>query len=250
MPIGPSQSYLAEYNSYVLPGYVQDESFESSMNIANHEATYADGSESEYIGLQNKVLSLTLKVWECDYLTVKNEVQKAATYLRSKRKGFAPLRVQYSDRYYEALVQRISLSKTAGTSVKTGDYQVNFECRPWLTSYSGYTLTGTGSITTDQVGRTIEDGGWTPTRITVTGTNVTISGYTDDGQFAGFVSISGAVTGMVIDSNAFTATIGGVNANDRMKWADYRTYVGPGRTTFVTTGASSMTVQYNNRWYI
>jgi hypothetical protein len=100
------------------------------------------------------------------------------------------------------------------------------------------------------VGRTIDDGGWTPTRITVTGTDVTISGYTATGDFAGFVSISGAVTNMVIDSDTFTATIGGVNANDRMRWADYRTYVGPGKTFFTTTGASSMTLEYQNRWYL
>jgi hypothetical protein len=111
-------------------------------------------------------------------------------------------------------------------------------------------LTGTGTIDTDQVTRTIDDGGWTPTRITVTGTNVTISGYTATGEFAGFVSVSGAVTNLVIDSDAFTATIGGLNANDRMRWVDYRTYIGPAKTIFVTTGASSMTVEYNNRWYI
>ena len=250
MPIGGSPTYLAEYNSYQLPGYVQEESFESGQNIASHESTYADGSQSEYTGLQNKNLQLTLKVWECDYLTVKNEVEKAATILRSKNQGFAPLKVQYSDRYYSALVVRIGLSKQAGTSVRTGDYAVQFECKPWLFSSSGYTLTGTGTIDTDQVGRTIDDGGWTPTRITVTGTDVTISGYTATGDFAGFVSISGAVTNMVIDSDTFTATIGGVNANDRMRWADYRTYVGPGKTFFTTTGASSMTLEYQNRWYL
>jgi hypothetical protein len=250
MPIGGSQQYLAEYNTFVLPGYVQEENFDSTMNIADHDSTYGDGSESEYTGLQNKILSLTLKVWECDYLTVKNEVQKAATILRSRKIGFAPLRVQYSDRYYMALVGKIQLSKQAGSSVRTGDYVVQFECKPWLIGSSGYTLTGTGTIDTDQVTRTIDDGGWTPTRITVTGTNVTISGYTATGEFAGFVSVSGAVTNLVIDSDAFTATIGGLNANDRMRWVDYRTYIGPAKTIFVTTGASSMTVEYNNRWYI
>jgi hypothetical protein len=250
MPIGGTPQYLAEYNSFQLPGYVQEEVFESVANTAQHEATYADGSQSEYIGLANKILSLTLKVWECDYPTVKTEVQKAATILRTKRKAFAPLKVMWTDRYYDALVTRIGMNKQAGTSVRTGDYVVQFECKPWLVSYSGYTLTGTGSIDTDTVGRTIDDGGWTPTLITVTGTEVTISGYTATGDFAGFVSISGAVTNMVIDSDNFTATIGGINANDRMRWVDYRTYVGPGKTIFETTGASSMTVQYNNRWYL
>jgi hypothetical protein len=249
MPLGPSQAYLAQYNSFVLPGYVQNESFDSTANIASHYAPFADGSLSEYIGLQNKVLSLKLKVWEPTYLACKTEVQRAATILRTKRNGFAPLYIQTSDRYYDAMPQSIKEEKTAGESVRTLEYDIQFECKPWATSVSGYTLTGTSS-NTDSVGRTIYDGSWTPTRITVTGTDVTISGYTSTGDFAGFVSISGAVTGMIIDSDAFTATIGGVNANDRMRWADYRVYVGPGKTNFVSTGASSMTIQYNNRWYL
>lgn len=250
MPLGGSQQYLARYNDFVLPGYVQTEQIESTMNIANHYADYADGSNSEYTGLQNKLLSLSLKVWEPDYPTAKNAVQQAATYLRSRRIGWAKLNVMHSDKYYWALAQKITEDKTAGTSTRILEYQVQFECKPWLISTSGYTLTGTGTVTTDQVGRTIDDGGWTPTYITVTGTNVTVSGYTETGEFAGFVSISGAVTNMIINSDTFTATIGGINANDRMRWADYRIYAGVGKTTFVTTGASSMTINYNNRWYL
>lgn len=250
MPLGPAQNYLAEYNSYVLPGYVQNESVDSSANIAAHYAPYADGSLSEYMGLQNKVLSLTLKVWEPTYLDAKLVVGKAATIVRSKRDGFAPLYVHYTDRYYSAMNGFIKEDKTAGTSTRILEYQTQFECLPWLTSVSGYQISGTGTIDTDQVGRTIDDGGWTPTRFTVTGTNVTVSGYTSTGDFAGFVSVSGAVTNLIVDSDAFTATIGGVNKNDLMKWADYRTYVGPGKTYFVVTGASSFVLTYHNRWYL
>lgn len=250
MPLGPSQSYKAEYNSYTLPGYVQRESFDSTMNIANHDAPYADGSLSEYLGLANKVLSLTLKVWEPTYLDCKNEVRKAATMLRSKKEGFAPLYVQHTDKHYEALTQTIQEEKEAGTSVRTLEYTVQFECKPWLISDATYTISGTGTVTTDVVSRTIDDGGWTPTRITVTGTNVTVSGYTETGDTTGFVSVSGAVTNLIIDSDTFTATIGGVNKNGIMYTTDYRTYVGPGKTTFVITGASSCTIAYNNRWYL
>lgn len=250
MPLGPAQGYLAQYNSYVLPGYVQQETIDSSMNIAPHYADFADGSLSEYTGLQNKMLSLTLKVWEPTYLAAKLAVSQAATMLRSKRSGFAPLYLHYTDRYYSAMTPSIREDKTAGSSTRILEYEAQFECLPWLISTSGYQLTGTGTIDTDQVGRTIDDGGWTPATITVTGTNVTISGYTATGDFTGFVSISGAVTNMVINSDAFTATIGGVNANDRMRWADYRVYIGPAKTFLVSTGASSLTVNYNNRWYL
>ncbi len=250
MPIGGPQQYLAQYNSYQLPGYVQEESFDSQMNVASHYAIYADGSLSEYTGLQNKALSLRLKVWEQDFLTCKDQVELAATYLRSKRGDFAPLYVQYSDRHYDAMVESIKVQNTAGRAVKLMEYDVQFQCRPWLISDTLHTITGTGTISTDQVSRTINDGGWTPTTITVTGTNVTVSGYTDTGDFAGFISIDGAVTSLVIDSEEMTAEISGVNRNDLMLTADYQMLVGPGKTNYAITGASSCSISYYDRWYI
>jgi hypothetical protein len=196
MPLGSSQQYLAKFNSYTLPGYVQSESFDSNMNIADHYAPYADGSLSETVGLQNKILSLVLKVWEPTYLDCKNEVQKAATIVRSKKDGFAPLYVQYTDRYYEAMTQNIGIQKAAGTSVRTLEYELKFECKPWLYSEATYTVSGTamngGTSIITTTGRTIDDGGWTPTSIKVSGTDVTISGYrTGTSDFTGFVSVSG-----------------------------------------------------------
>src|SRR3990167_10126229 len=105
MPLGPAAQYLSKYNTYILPGYVQEERFDSQMNIADHQAAYADGSNSEMVGLQNKILSLKLKVWEPDYISCKNQVEKAATMLRSKKSGYADLYVQYTDRHYEAMTE-------------------------------------------------------------------------------------------------------------------------------------------------
>lgn len=252
MGLGPAQSYLAKYNDHVLPGYVQKETFPSELGIADHYAPFADGSESESTGLRNKLVSLTLKVWEQDYLTCKGQVRQAATMLHSKKNGFAKLYVQYSDRYYEAMTQTIRVEKTAGESVRTLEYQVDFHCKPWAISDSQGSIGGAISspTTLTTTGRTIDDGGWTPTNITVTGTNVTISGYTATEPFTGFVSISGAVTNMIIDSDTYTATIGGVNKNDLMKWIDYRTYIGPEVTNFYVTGATNCTITWYNRWYI
>src|SRR5574339_1242920 len=233
MGLGPSQSYLCKYNDHILPGYVQDESFDSTMNIASHYGAYLDGSNSEQTGLSNKSISVTLKVWEQDYLTCKEQVRLAATMLRSNKQGFAPLYIQRADRHYEAMVKTIRLDKAAGTSVRTLDYGVDFECRPWLISDTTYTVSGTGTVT---ITRDLEaDGGWTPTRMLLSGTNITVSGYTAAGDFAGYVSVSGAVSNLYLDSEAYTATIGGVNKNNLIKWIDYRTYVGPGNTTFLTT---------------
>jgi len=254
MGLGPSPSYLAKYNSYTLPGYVQDESFDSTMRVADHYAPYADGSNSEMTGLQNKMLSLTLKVWEEDYATCKQQVQQAATMLRSKRQGFAPLYVQYNTKHYDAMVSSLKVDKTVGDSPRVLEYQVSFQCKPWLIDDTTQTLTGsslarvrTFFVTT---GRTIDDGGWTPTTITLTGNDITVSGYTINGDFAGFISVSGIVTNLVVDAEAFTALEGTTNKNSYMRYADYRVWTGPEETTFVVSGATSVTIEYNNRWYI
>lgn len=247
MPLGPSQSYLAKYNGFTLPGYVQSEAFESLVNIADHYGVYVDGSESEETGLANKQLSLRLKVWESTYATVKDQIRLASTMLRSKR-GFADLYIQLPDKHYKALTKSVRVAKEVGGSVRIGEYDIEFECKPWLYGEVTHTLTGTGTIDTDQVSRSIDDGTWTPTVLTVTGTNVTVSGYTSTGDFTGFISISGAVTNMIIDSEAFTAEISGVNKNGLMYTADYRLYVGPGKTSFDISGASSATITYVDRW--
>lgn len=246
---GPAAQYLAKYNNYTLPGYVQDESFDSMMNIADYYAPYADGSPySEYTGLQNKQLSLTMKVWEDDYLACKTAIQQAATMLRSKRQGFAPLYVQYTNKYYMAQVGKVSMEKQAGTSVKTADYQVQFQCYPWLIGETLNSFNHATLITT--TGRTIDDGGWTPATVTISGTNVTVSGYTATEPFTGYFSVSGAVTNLVVNSDAYTATIGGVNQNLLMRNLDYPVFVGPEVTNFAITGASACTIEYQNRWYI
>ena len=247
MSLGSVQQYLVKYNSYVLPGYTQTESFPSELNIAAHYGSYIDGSLSEDTGLSNKGLSLSLKVWECDYATVKEQIQLAATELRSKRGGFAPLYVMYPDRHYDAMVKAIKYSKAVPSSVRTGDYSVDFECRPWLIGESLKSVTGTGVINTDQVTRTIADGGWTPTIASISGTNVTISGYTANGDFTGFISVNGTVSNLVVDSEKFTATEAGVNANAKMLSTDYRLWVGTEKTYFSVTGVTA-TLNFYNRW--
>jgi hypothetical protein len=250
MPRGPAQAYLARFNSFQLPGYVQSESFDSALNISSHYGAYVDGSNSEDTGLSNKSVSIGLKVWEDDFLTCKQQIQLAATMVRSVRGKFAPLYVGYTDRYYTAMTKSIKTTAQAGKSVRIAEYDVEFECLPWITSDTLHTLTGTGLIDTDQVSRTITNGSQTPTVITVTGTDVTISGYTDTGDFTGYFSISGAVAGLVIDSSNFTAAVNGENMNGNMLTVDYQLNVGVGKTNFLITGASSCSIAYYDRWYL
>jgi hypothetical protein len=238
---GGPPTYLVEYNGYVLPGYAQTESFTSDVDVKTHMPYQEDGSNSEIMGLRNKMISLTMKVIEQDYFTSKMEAQYAATILRTNKSGYAPLYVEKLDRYYLVKPKRMSIDQTARDRMLT--YSVEFDALPWITSNQSYTLTGTGTITTDAVGRTQASGGWTPTIIKVSGTNVTISGYTDSGEFTGFASISGVVNNFEINSQEYYAT-----DNTAMNNLDFKIYVGPGKTNFAVTGATSCEISYNNRW--
>jgi hypothetical protein len=249
MPLGPPQQYIVKYNGEQLPGYAQLEDDPNEMNIADHYAFGWDGSLSQYTGLNNKQLHMEFLVWEATYRATKDQYHKATTILRTRRNGTAPLFVDYTDRYLNASVGHVAYQQDVSMSRRILKYTVDWNCEPWWTSVSGYVLTGSGDVDTDQKGRTFDDGGWTPAYIIVTGTDVTISGYTAT-EFTGFISISGLVTNFVVDTANFTtATAGGLNGDKYMYWKDYQMWVGPGKTTFATTGVSAIQIRYNNRWY-
>lgn len=250
----PTPKYLAKYNGYVLPGYVQEESINSPVGISDHPSIYSDASLSEYTGLANRTLSVRLKVWDDTFDIVRNRIQTAATYLRENKQDFVPLYLQYTDRHYQAMTQKIQTPKEVGSSLRLRDYTVDFEIKPYLYGEVINTMTGTSQITTDAVTRTFSNGTWTPAGLILSGTNITVSGYTDT-EFTGFLSIDGAVSSLYIDSENYTATIVGSggssnNALNRVIWADFAIYVGPGKTTFDITGATSCTISYSDRWLL
>lgn len=247
--IVPAQTYLVEYNGYTLPGFAQSESLESGMLMKTHVAAMVDGSLTEYMGLENKLVSLEMRVWDSDYIQVKKQVQKAGVILRSKRDDYAKLRLHYADRYYLALVKKVSMDKEARSSNFIGDYEAQFESKPWLYSEVEHEISGTGLITTDQVSRTIDNGGWSPVTLEVSGTNITISGYTATESYAGYITISGAVSNMEIDTEFYSATMAGQNMNEYIN-RDYELYVGPSKTYFNINGASSCIIRYRDRWYL
>lgn len=241
--------YLVRFNSYALPGYAQSESYASIESLEPQYATYKDSSMTEYVGLQNKIISLRMKVLGETYSSVKDQVQEAATIMLSS-KQFTKLYIQRSDRYYEAIGNKLTTEKEVRESMRTLDYNIEFHAKPWLTSDAIHTINGTGTITTDSTGRAFANGGWTPAKIIISGTNVTVSGYTATGDFTGFVSVSGAVSSLEIDAVTYSAEISGINYNNGMKNPDYAVYVGPGKTTFVITGASSCQIEWQDRWYL
>jgi len=237
-----SSRYLVSYNGYHLPGYAQNETLESVAEIKTYGEPYRDSTFSEYYGLVNKNLTISMLVRGENYLDCKNQIELATTLVRSKRKGFAPLYVNFYDRHFEALTKSVKTDANTG-NIYTSIYSVDFEAKPWLISDSVTTISGASLLTT--TGRTLDNGGWTPTKLIVSGTNVTVSGYTATGDFTGFVSISGAVTNFEIDSEAYETTDNSVLNN-----ADYEIYVGPGVTNFVVTGATDCIITYHDRWYL
>lgn len=230
--------YLVNYNGYPLPGYAQRESIESVAEIIQHAVAYEDMSLSEHYGLKNKLISLTMLVWERDYYQSKEKIKEAATILRARRAGFSPLYIQQTDRHYDALAIKISMESDARSSGRIVNYDIEFEAKPWLISDNTITLSGAVTVDTDQVSRDIYDGGWTPVSLLVTGTNVTVSGYTATENFTGYITISGSVVDQVVTEDSYESLV-----NNAL-------YVGPGKTTFVITGATSCTITYHNRWYL
>jgi hypothetical protein len=253
MPIGPAQAYLVRYNGYQMPGYAQSEGDQSPMTISAFSAPYHDGGFSEYVGLSNKDISMKFKVWEPTWQDCKDQYYLATTYLRSKRSGRAPLYIGYTDRHYNALTASISREGEAGRSPRLLEYQVTWEVLPWLESDAVYTISGASAtvIDTDIVGRSILlNGGWAPTNLVISGTNVTISGYTDTEPFTGFLSVSGSVSNLQVNSYNYTATIGGVSSNNLMTWKDYAIWVAPGKTYFSIGGTDpTITISWQDRWY-
>lgn len=96
-------------------------------------------------------------------------------------------------------------------------------------------------------GRTLNDGTWTPTIVTVTGTDITIRGYTQSDD-TGYISVDGSVSNLVIDTENRTAFMDGENVEHLISWRDYGLWVGPGETYFEIEGADNISIQYHNRW--
>lgn len=106
------------------------------------------------------------------------------------------------------------------------------------------------TLDTNVVLRTVNNGGYTPTIIYITGTHVTVSGYTDNGEFTGFLSISGYVENLIVDTENSSVIMDNEVRNDLINNLDYGVYVAPGRTYFEVTGATEITITYVDRWYL
>jgi len=241
------QDFWLRYGTYTLPGYLQQENSDSGNRLTAHEGPFKDGSLSEDLGLSNKSLNLRFKLLGETYDDLKTEVFKAGSILRSTRGRYEKLYLTNLDRYYLVRPKTISMhSNAADGALRTLEYEVEFDAKPHIYTDVSHTIVGAGNIDTGI--RPISEGGWTPARITVTGTNVTVSGYTEYNEFTGYFAVSGAVTNLVIDSDTYTATTNGQNKNNLMRNLDYTIYVGPGRTYFAVSGASNIEVTWSNRW--
>lgn len=242
----PLAGNLVRFNGYLLPGYLQEENLSSPMRINIIDPTYADPSQ-EYIGLENKIISLRLMVVQGTYQASKEKVLLAGSLIRSARDKYVPLTVIDTTKHYLARTQKIVLNQTAGLRENAAEYSVEFEVKPWQYG-TQHSLIGTTLLDTNSVNRTIGNGTWTPATIIISGNSVTVSGYTETGQFTGFVSVSGEVNNMVLDSENYTVTMAGENRNDLLNTIDHKIMIGPGRTFFTVNGATSCEIIYQDRW--
>lgn len=233
---GPGK--LVVFNKYILPGYFIEEDITSSTRVNIVGIPYKDEPFMEMEGLENKSIHIKMLVVESTYKLNKEQLFLATTMLRSNRDGWSTLTTFTNNYYY--LVKTRSVDFNQPATAHRSEYEVTFEAKPWRYG-SEHTLTGTTQITTNQVGRTLNDGTWTPAAITVTGTNVTISGYTATNQ-TGYVTISGTVNNLIIDTDNYYS-----NRNDLLN-PDYSLYIGPGPTTFDIIGATACVIKYRNRW--
>jgi len=252
----PAAQFLVQYNSYTLPGYAQGESFEDAVQITDYAAPYTYDPISENMGTNPKNLTVSMLVMDDSYYLCREQIQTAATYLKSRRRGYADLYVGYTDRYYQAIPVSLKYAKDVKENYRTSKYDVVFKAKPYLLSAITHTISssiGNELITTDVVSRTTADGTYSPCIITITGADlITISGYTETGDFCGFLSFSGyndSESTFTIDSSNYTTVDeSGKNQNTRQLYVDYALFVGTGKTYFEISGEGQIDITWNDRW--
>lgn len=246
---GPPE-YVVIYDNFQLAGYPQSESIMTTVNLADLEAFEWDGATTQNIGLSNFTLSITFAIYDvAGWHSAKTQYLLTRSRLLSSQGDYRALNIDGHEGSYRAQIKSVNYSKDVTTNRRLLEYTVEFECQPWAISEIPRSLASfsSGILTTDDVNRTINDGTWTPTIINLTGTNVTVSGYTDT-ESTGYISVSGYVSGMIIDSEQATVTVFDGNGEPYLYSVDPQMYVGVGKTSFETTGVDNITISYKNRW--
>lgn len=140
-PPASELGYTIQYNGYTLPGYAQGEAFISNMRLFGITVLGLDGQPLEQRGLENKEITIRLLILDTTYQRAKEQVQTAATYLRSERNNWSRLYLKRFDRYYLAKVVKINISQDAGVHENALEYTIIFEAKPWLYGVPNYIIT-------------------------------------------------------------------------------------------------------------
>ena len=273
MSIKPTPQFLVKYNGYTLPGYAQEESLEGSIQDQDYVVPYSYEALSDNMGEQAKQMSVTMMVWDDSYTGCKNQIQTAATYLKSKRGDYGNLYLGQSDRHYQVIPTDIKYDKKATDQQVTATYDVSFKAKPYLTSdayyhISNYTASGVISsvITTDNTkyssyypaiypvasgvtvsgytessygARTISDGMYSPCWVVINNigatSTVTVSGYLSTGDFCGFIAASGTIP------NSLSLIVDGHNYTAEDTWGNNQNshMLNPDYAVFVGPGKTT-----------
>jgi hypothetical protein len=254
----PAPQFVVKYNDYTLPGYAQGESYESSVQVTDYNAPYSSEPLSEQTGDLPKNITISMLVWDDNYVACKEQIQNAATYLRSKRGGYGNLYLGTTSKHYQVIPVAIKYDKNATDGYKTSKYDITFKAKPYLEAddWTYLSISGAGTFSTDTATtpRTYTNGIFSPCYITISGASntPTISGYTETGEYCGYIAASGiANTTVTINSRDYTAVdSGGNNKNALLTTPDYAMFVGVGKTNFSCQGVSSVEIAWHDRWYI
>jgi len=252
----PTPQFLVEYNGYILPGYAQGETIDNSIQVTDYTAPYSYDPLSENTGESPKNITIPMLVWDEDYASCREQIQLAATYLKSKRGDYGKLYVGRNDRYYQVIPISIKYDKTATDSFRTSKYEITFKAKAYLEAdaLTSLNISGTGTFSTDNATtlRTYANGISSPCYITISGAanTPTISGYTSAGEYCGYLAASGVSgTTITINSSDYTAVDSeGNNQNPLLTTPDYALFVGVGKTYFSCAGVSTATISWHDRW--
>jgi phage-related protein len=252
----PAPIYQVEFDSQLLPGYVQSDNRPISFRKVTNTLYGRDGGSQKRAGADLRKVSLTFRILSnlgtavSDLLHLEDcmDQYRDALAILTRADEDSPLRIHDSDRYYLATVDSVSAPFSAGESRRIS-YDVQWTTQPWA-----YAITPVTDVTAGNGGLTFALDGRRTYPVYSVPSGVTAFTATDEnGKVVEFTR--GATTGTVtIDCGAMTVVDGsGVNAISTLDSLNFGQYWGGGAGTYDITvsgfaGSGTITVSVTPRY--